>query len=117
MIIPISKRRRARYHPRRGNRHSPMPAPDEYDAPRKGSWQGSMGPPLAARTPRSRGWTPQACVWVAIGCGRIMNAPLEIAELVEHEQRVVAVTAEVSVPRRALLSSVGWALGTIHVEN
>ena len=33
--------------------------------------------------------------------------PLEITELV----------AEVSVPRRALLSSVGWALGTTHVEN
>ena len=59
----------------------------------------------------------EAGVWVAIGCGRIMNAPLKIAELVEHEQRVVAVTAEVSVPRRALLSSTGWALGTIHVEN
>ena len=43
--------------------------------------------------------------------------PLEIAALVEHQQRVVAVTAEVSVSRCALLSSMGWALGNIHVEN
>jgi hypothetical protein len=53
----------------------------------------------------------------AVDVDRHEESPLDIAELVELEQRVVAVTAEVSVPRRALLSSVGWALGTIHVEN
>ena len=53
----------------------------------------------------------------AVDVARPEERPIEIAEVVEHEQRVVAVTAEVSVPRRALLSSVGWALGTIHVEN
>jgi hypothetical protein len=59
----------------------------------------------------SRTRRQSAALWTWPGLRR------EIAELVEHEQRVVAVTAEVSVPRRALLSSVGWALGTIHVEN
>ena len=31
--------------------------------------------------------------------------------------KITELVAEVSVPRRALLSSVGWALGTTHVEN
>jgi hypothetical protein len=53
----------------------------------------------------------------AVDGARPEERPLEIAELVEHEQRAVAVTAEVSVPRRALLSSVGWVLGIINVEN
>jgi hypothetical protein len=50
-----------------------MPAPNEYDAPRKGNWQGSTchQPPEPMR---SRGWTPEADVRVAIGCARIMNA-------------------------------------------
>ena len=40
-----------------------------------------------------------------------------IAVLIEHEQRVVAGAAEVTVPDRALLFAVGRALGTVHVED
>src|SRR5918912_3773789 len=38
------------------------------------------------------------------------EAALEVPELVEHEQRVVAGTAEVPVPGRAFLRAVGRAL-------
>ena len=44
-------------------------------------------------------------------------AALQIAELVEHEQRVVTGAAEVTVPDRAFLLAVGRALGTVHVED
>jgi hypothetical protein len=41
--------------------------------------------------------------------------PLEIAELVQYEQRVVTVTAEVSAPLPR--PPVCWALETIHIED
>jgi len=44
-------------------------------------------------------------------------AALQIAVLIEHEQRVVAGAAEVTVPDRAFLLAVGRALGTVHVED
>src|SRR3954451_6763998 len=48
---------------------------------------------------------------------RAQGAALEVAELVEDEQRVVAGAAEVPVPGRALLGPVGWALRAVHVED
>jgi len=45
------------------------------------------------------------------------DAPLQIAELVEHEQRVVARAAEMSVVGAAFLLPVGRALARIHVEH
>ena len=45
------------------------------------------------------------------------HAPLEITELVEQEQRVVAGAAEVAVVGRALLLPVGRALRAVHVED
>ena len=45
------------------------------------------------------------------------GAALQVAELVEHEQRVVTGTAEVAVPGRALLLAMGRALGAVHVED
>ena len=45
------------------------------------------------------------------------DAALDIAELVEHEQRVVAGTAEVAVVGAAFLLAVGRALARIHVEH
>jgi hypothetical protein len=44
-------------------------------------------------------------------------AALQIAVLIENEQRVVAGAAEVTVPDRAFLLAVGRALGTVHVED
>src|SRR4051794_8595972 len=45
------------------------------------------------------------------------GAALEVAELVQDEQRVVAGAAEVAVPGRALLRAVGRALRAVHVED
>ena len=45
------------------------------------------------------------------------QAPLQVAELVEQEQRMVARAAEVAVPGRAFLLAVGRALRAIHVED
>jgi hypothetical protein len=48
---------------------------------------------------------------------RPQEAALQVAELVEQEQRVVTGAAEVAVPGRALLIAVGRALGAVHVED
>ena len=45
------------------------------------------------------------------------GAALDIAKLVEHEQRVVAGAAEMSVVGAVLLLAVGRALARIHVEH
>ena len=45
------------------------------------------------------------------------DAALQVAELVEDEERMVAGAAEVPVPGRALLLAIGRALGTVHVED
>jgi len=45
------------------------------------------------------------------------GAPLQIAELVEHEQRVIAGAAEVPVVGAAFLLAVSRALARIHVEH
>ena len=45
------------------------------------------------------------------------GAPLDIAKLVEHEQRVVAGAAEMAVVDAAFLCAVGWALTRIHIEH
>jgi hypothetical protein len=45
------------------------------------------------------------------------RAPLDIAELVEHEQRVITGAAEVAVVGAAFLLAVGRALARIHVEH
>src|SRR6516165_3276781 len=45
------------------------------------------------------------------------SAPLDIAELVEHEQRVIAGAAEMAVIGAAFLIAVGRALARIHVEH
>ena len=42
---------------------------------------------------------------------------LQVAELVEQEERVIAGAAEVAIPVSAFLLAVGRALGTVHVEN
>src|SRR5215469_4021435 len=47
---------------------------------------------------------------------RPQRTPLDIAELVEHEQRVIAGTAKVAVVGAAFLFAVGRALARIHVE-
>ena len=43
--------------------------------------------------------------------------PLQVAELVEHEQGMVAGAAEVAVVGRALLLAVGLADRAVHVED
>ena len=48
---------------------------------------------------------------------RPQGAPLQIAELVEHEQRVIAGAAEMPVVGAAFLVAVGRALARIHVEH
>ena len=48
---------------------------------------------------------------------RPQNAALQVAKLVEDEERVVTGTAEVPVPGRALLLAMGRALGTVQVED
>jgi hypothetical protein len=44
-------------------------------------------------------------------------ATLQVAELIEHEQRVIAGAAEVAVVGCAFLIAVGRAHGTVHVEH
>ena len=53
----------------------------------------------------------------AMSIARPQDAALQVAELVEDEQRVVTGTAEVPVPGRALLLAMGRALVTVHVED
>jgi hypothetical protein len=53
----------------------------------------------------------------AVDVARPQQAALEIAELVEQEQRVVAGTAEVAVPGRAFLLPERGALRAVHVED
>src|ERR1700704_334533 len=48
---------------------------------------------------------------------RAQGASFQIAELVEHEERVVAGAAEMPVVGAALLLAVGRALARIHVEH
>ena len=65
---------------------------------------------------RSPAAAPAARTW------RVLVAPpepaaLQVAELVEHEQGMVAGAAEVAVVGRALLIAMGLALGTVHVED
>jgi len=45
------------------------------------------------------------------------SAPLDIAELVEHEQRVITGATEVAIVGAAFLLAVGRALARIHVEH
>ena len=45
------------------------------------------------------------------------DAALDIAELVEDEQRVIARAAEMPVVGAAFLLPVSWALARIHVEH
>jgi hypothetical protein len=47
---------------------------------------------------------------------RSQRTPFDIAELIEHEQRVVARAAEMPVVSAACLFAVGWALARIPVE-
>ena len=44
------------------------------------------------------------------------RAPLQVAELVEHEERVQALRLEVAVPNRSLLVAMHRALRAVHVE-
>jgi hypothetical protein len=48
---------------------------------------------------------------------RAQGAALDIAELVEQEQRVIAGAAEMAVVRAAFLFAVGSAFARIHVEH
>ena len=48
---------------------------------------------------------------------RAQGTPLQIAKLVENEQRVITSAAEVAVVRAALLLPLGRALARIHVEH
>ena len=59
----------------------------------------------------------QAPVLGAVHVARPEPAALQVAELVEHEQRMVAGTAEVAIVGRAFLLAVGRALGAVHVED
>src|SRR6516162_8361455 len=45
------------------------------------------------------------------------SAPLDIAELVEHEYRVIAGAAEMPVVGAAFLLAIGRALARIHIEH
>ena len=45
------------------------------------------------------------------------RAALQIAELVEHEQRMIAGAAEMAVVGRAFLLAMGRANGAVHVEH
>ena len=44
------------------------------------------------------------------------SAAFEMTELVENEQRVITHAAEMPVPGRALLRSVGWTDRAIHIQ-
>ena len=59
----------------------------------------------------------QAPVLGAMDVARSQETALQVAVLIEHEQRVIARAAEVAVPGRALLLAMGRALGAVHVEN
>src|SRR6476660_10241676 len=48
---------------------------------------------------------------------RPQRTPLDIAELVEHEQRMVAGAAEMADVGAAFLFAVSWAFARIHVEH
>src|SRR5919202_2471584 len=48
---------------------------------------------------------------------RPQRAPFDIAELVEHEQRVVTGTGKMAVVGAAFLLAIGRAFARIHVEN
>jgi hypothetical protein len=41
---------------------------------------------------------------------------LMIAELIEHEERVVTLAAKVVVPCCAFMITMGWADGTVHIK-
>src|SRR3954454_25194060 len=47
---------------------------------------------------------------------RPQDTAFDIAELVEHEERVVAGAAEMAVVSAAFLFAIGWAFARIHVE-
>src|ERR1700693_3486433 len=49
----------------------------------------------------------------AVDVPRTQRAPLQIAELVEHKQRMIARTAEVAIVGTAFLVAVGFALARI----
>jgi hypothetical protein len=59
----------------------------------------------------------QAPVLCAVGVAGPQEATLQVAELVEQEQRMVTGAAEMTVPDRAFLLAMGRALGTVHVED
>src|SRR6516162_9813201 len=48
---------------------------------------------------------------------RSQSAPFEIAELVEHEYRVIAAAAKMPVVGAAFLLAIGRALARIHIEH
>jgi hypothetical protein len=48
---------------------------------------------------------------------RPQGASLDIAELVEHEQRVIAGAAEMAVIGAVFLLAVGWAFARVHAEH
>src|SRR6478609_1125312 len=48
---------------------------------------------------------------------RPQDTPFDIAELVEHEQRVIAGTSEMTVIGAAFLFAIGRAFARIHVED
>src|SRR5215470_2004943 len=53
----------------------------------------------------------------AVHVARPQDAALDIAKLVEHEQRVIAGAAKVAIVGTAFLVAVGRALARIHVEH
>jgi hypothetical protein len=53
----------------------------------------------------------------AVDIARAKGTPLQIAELVEHEQQVIAGAAEMVVIGRALMLAMGRADGLVHVEH
>jgi len=48
---------------------------------------------------------------------RAQGAPLQIAELVEHEQRMITGAAEMPIVGAAFLCAVSRALARIHIEH
>jgi hypothetical protein len=59
----------------------------------------------------------EGCIGSEVQITRPEPATLQVAELVEHEQRMVARTSEVAVVGRTLLLAMGRTLGAVHVEN
>jgi hypothetical protein len=45
------------------------------------------------------------------------RASFQVPELVEHEERMVASTAEVAVPNAALLITMRWAYARSHIKH